>query len=45
LISNRYDTAVEVLTAGIDELKKVDEFDNKKAKEIIEILKNQFEEE
>ena len=45
LISNRYDTAVEVLTAGIDELKKVDEFDIKKAEEIIEILKNQFEEE
>ena len=45
LISNRYDTAVEVLTAGIDELKKVDELDDKKAEEIIEILKNQFEEE
>ena len=45
LISSRYDTAVEVLTAGVDELKKVKELDNKKAEEIIEILKNQFEEE
>ena len=45
LISSRYDTAVEVLTAGVDELKKVDELDDKKAEEIIEILKNQFEEE
>ncbi|MEN8192155.1 MAG: transcription termination factor NusA [Bacteroidota bacterium] len=45
LFENRYDTAVEVLTAGVDELKKIDQLDDKKAEEIIEILKNQFEEE
>ena len=45
LINNRYDTAVEVLSAGVDELKKIDELSNEKAEEIIEILKNQFEEE
>ena len=44
LITNRYDTAVEVLTAGTDELKKVDEL-KENAEKIIEILKNQFEEE
>jgi N utilization substance protein A len=45
LINNRYDTAVEVLTAGIDELKEIEELDEEKAAEILEILKNQFEEE
>ena len=44
LIANRYDTAVEVLTAGIDELNKVDEL-KENAEKIIDILKNQFEEE
>ncbi len=45
LINNRFDTAVEVLTAGVDKLKEIDEIDDEKAEEIIEILKNQFEEE
>lgn len=45
LINNRYDTAVEVLTAGVDELKEIEELSEEKAEEIIEILKNQFEEE
>lgn len=45
LIKNRYDTAVEVLTAGVDALKEIEELDDKKVEEIIEILKNQFEEE
>lgn len=45
LIANRYDTAVEVLTAGVDALKEIEELDDAKAEEIIEILRNQFEEE
>lgn len=45
LINNRYDTAVEVLTAGVDELVKIDEIDQAAAEKIVEILKNQFEEE
>ncbi len=45
LINNRYDTAVEVLQAGVDRLKEIDELDKGKAEEIIDILKNQFEEE
>jgi len=45
LINNRYDTAVEVLSAGIEELRKIDDLTEEKAEEIIEILKNQFEEE
>ncbi len=45
LINNRYDTAVEVLTAGVDELKKIDELTDEQAERIIEILKSQFEEE
>ncbi|GBD92079.1 hypothetical protein BMS3Abin04_02812 [bacterium BMS3Abin04] len=45
LINNRYDTAVEVLSAGVDELKKIEKLTDKKAEEIIEIIKNQFEEE
>ncbi len=45
LIENRYDTAVEVLTAGVEALKEIDELDDEKAEEIIEILRNQFEEE
>lgn len=45
LINNRYDTAVEVLTAGIDKLKEIEGIDEAKATEIIEIIKNQFEEE
>ncbi len=45
LINNRFDTAVEVLTAGVEKLKEIEELDDEKAEEIIEILKNQFEEE
>ncbi|MCF8240383.1 MAG: transcription termination factor NusA [Melioribacteraceae bacterium] len=45
LINNRFDTAVEVLTAGVDELKKIEGMAAEKAEEIIEVLKNQFEEE
>ncbi len=44
LINNRYDTAVEVLTAGAEELKKIPALRDK-AEEIIDILKSQFEEE
>ncbi len=45
LIKNRYDTAVEVLTAGIDKLKEIKTLDEDRATEILDILKNQFEEE
>ena len=45
LINNRFDTAVEVLTAGVDKLKVIEGLDQQKAEEIIEIIKNQFEEE
>ncbi len=45
LIENRFDTAVEVLTAGVDELVQINGITHEKAKEIIEILKDQFEEE
>jgi N utilization substance protein A len=45
LINNRLDTALEVLGAGIDKLKEIEGIDEEKAKQIIEILENQFEEE
>ncbi|MDX1701198.1 MAG: transcription termination factor NusA [Melioribacteraceae bacterium] len=45
LINNRYDTAVEVLSAGIDKIKEIESFDEEQVKEIIEIIKSQFEEE
>ena len=45
LINNRLDTALEVLAAGIDKLKEIEGLDEEKAKQIIEILENQFEEE
>ena len=45
LINNRLDTALEVLGAGIDKLKEIEGLDEEKAKQIIEILENQFEEE
>lgn len=44
LIYNRFDTAVEVLTAGIDKLKEIPELADK-AEEIMNTLKSQFEEE
>lgn len=45
LINNRYDTALEVLTAGQEKLSEIEQFDEKKVTEIIELLKSQFEEE
>ena len=45
LINNRYDTAVEVLSAGAEKIKEIESFDEDQVKEIIEIIKSQFEEE
>jgi N utilization substance protein A len=45
LINNRYDTALEVLTAGPEKLKEIEDLDEEKINEIIEIIKGQFEEE
>jgi transcription termination/antitermination protein NusA len=45
LINHRYDTAIEVLTAGTEKLKEIEGLDEKKIEEIIEIIKAQFEEE
>lgn len=45
LINSRLDTAVEVLKLGVDKLKEIEGTTEEKAKEIIQILENQFEEE
>ncbi len=45
LINHRYDTALEVLTAGPEKLKEIEDFDEDKINEIIDIIKSQFEEE
>ncbi|MFO7448452.1 MAG: transcription termination factor NusA, partial [Ignavibacteriaceae bacterium] len=45
LINNRYDTAIEVLTAGTEKLKEIEGLTEEKIAEIIEIIKSQFEEE
>ena len=45
LINHRYDTAIEVLTAGTEKLKEIEGLDEAKINEIIEIIKSQFEEE
>ncbi|MBI9071711.1 MAG: transcription termination factor NusA [Melioribacteraceae bacterium] len=45
LINNRYDTAVEVLQAGPEKLKEIEELNDEQIENILEILKNQFEEE
>ena len=45
LINNRYDTALEVLIAGQEKLTEIEQFDENKVTEIIELLKSQFEEE
>lgn len=45
LINNRFDTALEVLQAGVEQLYEIEGLDNEKAEEIIETLKNHFEEE
>ncbi|MCL4279295.1 MAG: transcription termination factor NusA [Ignavibacteriaceae bacterium] len=44
-INNRYDTALEVLTAGAQKLMEIEGFDEEKANGIIELIKAQFEEE
>jgi N utilization substance protein A len=45
LINNRYDTALEVLIAGVDKLTEIEEFDEDKVTEIMETIKAQYEEE
>jgi len=46
LINHRFDTAIEVLTAGPEKLKaEIEEFDEEKIKEILNIIKSQFEDE
>ncbi len=45
LINHRYDTALEVLTAGPEKLKEIEGLDEGKVNEILEIIKSQFEEE
>jgi len=45
LINNRYDTALEVLTAGAEKLMEIEGFDEAQVNKIIEILKAEFEEE
>jgi N utilization substance protein A len=45
LITNRYDTAIEVLTAGVEKLKEIEGLSEDKINEIIEIIKSQFEDE
>ena len=45
LINNRYDTGIEVLIAGTEKLIEIEEFDEDKVIEIIEIIKAQYEEE
>jgi transcription termination/antitermination protein NusA len=45
LINHRYDTALEVLTAGPEKLKEIEDLDEDKINEILEIIKSQFEEE
>lgn len=45
LINNRYDTAVEVLSAGVDKLLEIEGMDREKAESIIETIKNQYEDE
>jgi transcription termination/antitermination protein NusA len=45
LINHRYDTALEVLSAGPEKLKEIEGLDEAKINEIIETIKSQFEEE
>ncbi len=45
LINNRYDTVLEVLQAGVDKLKGIEGVDDELAEKIIDVMKNQFEEE
>ncbi len=45
LINHRYDTALEVLQAGPEKLKEIEGLDEAKINEIIDLIKEQFEEE
>jgi N utilization substance protein A len=45
LINHRYDTALEVLTAGPEKLTEIKDLNEEKISEIIEMIKSQFEEE
>lgn len=45
LINHRFDTALEVLTAGTEKLSEIEGFDEEKINEILEVIKSQFEEE
>lgn len=45
LINHRYDTALEVLTAGKEKLTEIEDFNEEKIDEIIDLIKSQFEEE
>lgn len=45
LIDNRYDTALEVLSAGKEKLMEIEELDEEQIDKIIEIIKSQIEEE
>ncbi len=45
LINHRYDTALEVLQAGPEKLKEIEGLDDEKINEIIDLIKEQFEEE
>ena len=45
LINHRYDTALEVLQAGPEKLKEIEGLDEEKINEIIDLIKEQFEEE
>ncbi len=45
LINHEFETAVDVLKAGIDKIKEIEGIDEETAKKIIETLENQFEEE
>jgi N utilization substance protein A len=45
LINHRYDTALEVLQAGPEKLKEIEGLDEDKINEIMDLIKEQFEEE
>ncbi len=45
LINHRYDTALEVLQAGPEKLKEIEGLDEDKINEILDLIKEQFEEE
>lgn len=45
LINHRYDTAIEVITAGPEKLKEIEGLDEQKIKFILETIKAQFEDE